>query len=76
LSSIAHDKNNPFNEEAMTKMKNLMMIVALAIVLGFGTACFGLFTGGSKPAQEAEIPECAGLSGQARVDCEAEHKKP
>ncbi len=59
----------------MSKLKNLFMIAALAIVLGFGTACFGLFTGGNEPSQEAEIPECAGLSGQARVDCEAAYKK-
>ncbi len=60
----------------MTNVKNLMMFTALAIVLGFGTACFGLFAGSKKPAQEAEITECAGLSGQPKIDCEARHKKP
>ena len=59
----------------MEKFKNLIMIAALAVVLGFGTACFGVFTGGSEPAQEAEIAECAGLGGQARIDCEAQYKK-
>ena len=60
----------------MSKLKDLVMIAALAIVLGFGAACFGLFGDSSQPAKEAEIPECAGLSGQARIDCEAQHKKP
>lgn len=60
----------------MATMKDLLMIVALALVLGLGTACFGLFTGGDQPAGDAEVPECAGLSGQARVDCEARYKKP
>ena len=52
------------------------MISGLAIVLGLGTACFGLFAGDKQPAKEAEIPECAGLSGQAKIDCEARYKKP
>lgn len=60
----------------MSKVKNLVMITALAVVFGLGTACFGLFGDSSKPSSEADIPECAGLSGQARVDCEAQHKKP
>ena len=60
----------------MLKLKDLVMITALAIVVGFGTACFGLFGDSSKPDKKAEIPECAGLSGQARIDCEARHKKP
>ena len=60
----------------MSKFKDLMMITALVIVVGLGTACFSLFTGGKKPMKESEIPECAGLSGQAKIDCEARHKKP
>jgi hypothetical protein len=51
------------------------MITALAISIGFGTACFRLLAGSSEPAREADIPECAGLSGQAKIDCEARHKK-
>jgi hypothetical protein len=65
-----------YKERGMSNVKNLIMLTALATVLGLGTACFGLFTGGDKPTQEAEIPECAGLSGQARIDCEANFKKP
>ena len=70
------NRHNLIGDEAMSKVKNLMMITSLAIVLGLGTACFSLFTGSKKPAKEAEIPECAGLSGQAKIDCEARHKKP
>lgn len=58
----------------MCNTKDLVMITALAILLGFGTACFGLL-GDSKPSKEAEIPECAGLGGQAKVDCEAKYKQ-
>ena len=61
MNLCANDRKNPNREGVMLNVKNLIMIVALAIVLGFGTACFGLFTGDSKRAQEAEIPECAGL---------------
>ena len=60
----------------MSNVKNLVMITALAIVLGFGAACFRLQANSSDPARKAEIPECAGLSGQAKIDCEARHKKP
>jgi hypothetical protein len=60
----------------MSKARSLVMLTALAGVLAFGTACFKLFTGGGEPAADAEIAECAGLSGQARTDCEARHRKP
>ena len=76
MNLCANDRKSPNREGVMLNVKNLIMIVALAIVLGFGTACFGLFTGGSQRTQEAEIPECAGLGGQARIECEADHKKP
>ena len=58
----------------MWNKKDMVMITALAVLLGFGTACFGLFSSG-KPAKEAEIPECAGLGGQAKIDCEAKYKQ-
>jgi len=61
-------------EAYMANTKNLVMITVLAVVLGLGTACFGLL-GDRKPAKEAEIPECAGLSGQAKIDCEAKYKQ-
>lgn len=60
----------------MSKIKTLVMITAMATVLGLGIACFGLLGDSKQPAKEAEISECAGLSGQARIDCEARHKKP
>jgi hypothetical protein len=61
--------------QVMIKLKDLVMIVALAVALGLGTACFGLFEDSKKTPKEAQIPECAGLSGKARIDCEAQHKK-
>lgn len=60
----------------MLKVKNMVMITALAILLGFGTACFSYLSDNNQPAKDAEIPECAGLGGQAKIDCEARHKKP
>ena len=59
----------------MPKMKTVVMLTALATVLGAGTACFRMFAGSDEAAQDAAIAECAGLSGQARVDCEERHKK-
>jgi hypothetical protein len=52
--------------------KKVFMVVALASVLGLGTACFGLFKSSDRPSTE---PSCDGLSGQARVDCENAQKK-
>jgi hypothetical protein len=60
----------------MSRAKNLVLLTALAAVLALGTACFGLFAGDREPATEAESEECAGLSGQARIDCEARHREP
>ena len=58
----------------MSRLKTVVMLGALAFVLAAGTACFSLFAGSDEPAQEAEIAECAGLSGQAREDCEKRHR--
>jgi hypothetical protein len=55
--------------------KRMTMLLGLAGVFLAGTACFGLFASREDSAREAEIPECAGLSGQARVDCEQRHRK-
>jgi len=49
--------------------KTIVMLAGLAGVLAFGTACFGLF-GSSKPQSETTVQACAGLSGQAKIDCE------
>jgi uncharacterized membrane protein len=59
----------------MSKVKSLVMLAALATVLGAGTACFRLFGGSDEAAKDAEIEACAGLSGQARIDCEARHRE-
>jgi hypothetical protein len=58
------------------RSKDFVMLVALAAVLAAGTACFRLFAGSGDSPKEAEIQACAGLSGQARTDCEKQHQKP
>jgi hypothetical protein len=40
-----------------------------------GTACFGLFTR-QDTSESSRFEECAGLSGQAKVDCERRHATP
>jgi len=50
-------------------LKTMLHVTALALVFGAGVACFGLFSGDKKDA--AAVPTaCAGLTGQARIDCE------
>jgi hypothetical protein len=56
-------------------IKRTIMVLGLAAVFLAGTACFGLFATKHEPAKDADIAECAGLSGQARVDCEQRHQK-
>ena len=53
--------------------KTLVMLFALAGVFAAGTACFGLFS--KDPAAQTTAEECAGLSGQAKVDCEQRQAK-
>ncbi len=53
--------------------KTVSMLLGLAGVFAAGTACFGLFTR-TEPS-ESTIEECAGLSGQAKADCERRHGK-
>jgi hypothetical protein len=55
--------------------KRTIMLLGLAGVFLAGTACFGLFTSRGEPSRDAEVAECAGLSGQARADCEQRHRK-
>ena len=62
------------NEEAMM-IKTTLMALGLAAIFLLGTACFGLLPTKKEPATEAAITECAGLAGQARVDCEREHAR-
>jgi hypothetical protein len=52
--------------------KTVLMLLALAGVFAAGTACFGLF-GRDDPPAGATIAECAGLSGEAKADCERRH---
>lgn len=50
--------------------KTAVMITGIAGVLAFGTACFGLFGTSKPPAADSGSEACAGLSGQAKIDCE------
>jgi hypothetical protein len=54
-------------------IKTIVMLVGLATFTGASVACFGLFSGDKDRA----APEsCAGLSGQAKTDCEQKASKP
>lgn len=50
--------------------KTIVMLLGLAGVFAAGTACFGLFNGKSDREERSAVEACAGLSGQAKVDCE------
>jgi hypothetical protein len=50
------------------------MMLGLAGVFAAGTACFGLFTR-TDPSAESSVEACAGLSGQAKADCERQHQE-
>jgi hypothetical protein len=54
-------------------MKTLWMVLGLAGVFAAGTACFGLFAPRSERPEDPAVKECAGLSGQAKLDCERRH---
>ena len=53
-------------------MKTVLMLIGLGSVLALGTACFSLFSR-SEPEAETQVEACAGLSGQAKIDCEKRH---
>jgi hypothetical protein len=50
-------------------MKTVVMLIGLAAAFAAITACFGMFSK-SPPDAETQIEACAGLSGQAKIDCE------
>jgi hypothetical protein len=52
--------------------KTTVNVLALAFVFAAGVACFGMF-GGSK--DDAVPAKCAGLTGQAKIDCEQQQPK-
>ena len=51
------------------------MLIGLAGVVAAGTACFGLFGPPKDQPKEIVIEECAGLSGEAKVECERRHRR-
>jgi hypothetical protein len=50
--------------------KTILMLTALGGVFLLGTACAGLFTKTSDQSESSKVAACAGLSGQAKVECE------
>jgi len=50
-------------------MKTAVMLIGLSAAFAVITACFGLFSKDAPPA-ETKVEACAGLSGQAKIDCE------
>ncbi len=50
-------------------MKTIEMLIGLAAAFAVMTACFGMFSKSPPPA-ETRVEACAGLSGQAKIDCE------
>lgn len=55
-------------------MKTAVMLVGLAAVFASGLACAKIFDSISGRSDEAAVPaaadKCAGLTGQAKIDCE------
>ena len=49
-------------------LRTTLHVTGLALVFAAGVACFGLFS--SNDADRAPADPCAGLTGQAKVDCE------
>jgi hypothetical protein len=49
------------------------MLLGLGGVFAAGTACFDLFAAKDAPPPETQVEACAGLSGQAKIDCEKRH---
>ena len=54
-------------------IKTTIMLIGLATAVAAGTACFGLFSSSKSEPEETQIEACAGLSGQAKIDCEKRH---
>jgi len=49
--------------------KTIFMLIGLACAVAAGAACAGVFSRNPPPA-ETQVEACAGLSGQAKIDCE------
>ena len=54
--------------------RTVVVVLAFGGVFLLGTACAGLFTK-TDPAAASKFEACAGLSGQARTDCEQRQAK-
>jgi hypothetical protein len=51
-----------------------LMLTGIAAVFAVGTACAGVFTKKDDTAAST-VPACAGLEGQAKIDCEKQQKR-
>jgi hypothetical protein len=56
-------------------MKTIVMLLGLAGVFAAGTACFGLFSSSKPEPSDTTVEACAGLSGQAKIDCEQRQRQ-
>lgn len=51
-------------------IKTTVMVIGLAGAFAVLTACFGLFSSDKPAPADSQAEACAGLSGQAKIDCE------
>jgi hypothetical protein len=54
--------------------KDRLMVFGIAAVVAAGTACSGVFTKKDDTAAST-VPACAGLEGQAKIDCEKRQQR-
>lgn len=54
--------------EDESRTRTFFMVLALAAFVAVGAACFGLFRTSEPPPSSQDA--CAGLEGQAKIDCE------
>jgi hypothetical protein len=55
--------------------KTIVMLVGLGGVFAAGIACMGLFAPQSDRSEPSRVEACAGLSGQAKIDCEQRQER-
>lgn len=69
-STKSQDKTWRTQLEPENKTKTFFMVLSLAAFVGVGAACFGLF----RTPPPSTDQRCEGLTGQAKIDCEAESR--
>lgn len=53
--------------------KTILMVIGLTVVCTAGTACFGVFGPPKETPAGTTVEDCAGLSGDAKAECERQH---